>query len=66
MTGAGQGIGEAVALRLAQEGAAVGVLDRNPDTAKAVAEAIRQMGGASIALVADVTSAGAVGNVQQR
>lgn len=60
VTGAGQGIGEAVALRLAQEGAAVGVLDRNPDTAKAVAEAIRQMGGSSVALVADVTGAEAV------
>jgi NAD(P)-dependent dehydrogenase (short-subunit alcohol dehydrogenase family) len=60
VTGAGQGIGEAVAIRLAQEGAAVGVLDRNPDTAKVVAEAIMQMGGSAAALVADVTSAEAV------
>ena len=37
VTGAGQGIGQATAFRLAQEGAAIGVLDRNPESAEATA-----------------------------
>ena len=38
VTGAGQGIGEAIALRLARDGFAVAVADFNPDTAHQVAE----------------------------
>ncbi|MFH0825927.1 MAG: SDR family NAD(P)-dependent oxidoreductase [Pseudomonadota bacterium] len=60
VTGAGQGIGEATALRLARDGAAVGVLDRDPETAAAVAETIRSYGGRSLAVVADVADAAAV------
>lgn len=50
VTGGGQGLGEALCLRLAEEGAKVAVADINLDAAKAVAEKI---GGAAVAV--DVT-----------
>jgi NAD(P)-dependent dehydrogenase (short-subunit alcohol dehydrogenase family) len=40
VTGGAQGIGEAIALRLATGGAKVGVLDRQKDAARAVADRI--------------------------
>ena len=54
VTGAGSGIGRAIALRLAAEGACVVVADRDADSAAAVAE---QIGGTDIAVpcTADVT-----------
>ncbi|MEE7547328.1 (S)-acetoin forming diacetyl reductase [Xanthomonas sp. Kuri4-1] len=54
VTGAGQGIGEAIALRLAKDGFAVAVLDYNATTASQVAARIKQDGGRAIALTADV------------
>jgi len=54
VTGAGQGIGQATAFRLAQEGAAIGALDRNPESADATALTIKETGGRAIPLVADV------------
>ncbi len=60
VTGAGQGIGQATALRLAQEGAAVGVLDRNPESAKAAADEIRDRGGRAIELMADVANSSVI------
>ena len=60
VTGAGQGIGQATALRLAQEGAAIGVFDRNPETAEATARAINEAGGKATPLVADVADTEAV------
>jgi 3-oxoacyl-[acyl-carrier protein] reductase len=51
VTGAGAGIGAAVARRLASEGAAVTVIDRDGDAARAVAEEIGGTGAA-----ADVSS----------
>jgi NAD(P)-dependent dehydrogenase (short-subunit alcohol dehydrogenase family) len=55
VTGAGSGIGKAIAERLAAEGACVVAADRDADGAKAVAEGI---GGTdrAIAVTADVTS----------
>ncbi|MBI5568971.1 MAG: 3-oxoacyl-ACP reductase FabG [Desulfomonile tiedjei] len=66
VTGAGQGIGQATAVRLAREGAAVGVLDRNERTAEATSGAIQKMGGRSRALVADVADAAAVSRAVER
>ncbi|ATO34319.1 Diacetyl reductase [(S)-acetoin forming] [Dickeya dianthicola] len=56
VTGAGQGIGKAIALRLAKDGFAVAVVDYNSDTAGQVAQEIRHHGGNAIALTADVSN----------
>jgi NAD(P)-dependent dehydrogenase (short-subunit alcohol dehydrogenase family) len=55
VTGASSGIGRAAALRLAQEGAKVGVLARSDDKIAAVADEIAQAGSAGLALDADVS-----------
>ncbi|MDH2069277.1 (S)-acetoin forming diacetyl reductase [Pantoea sp. GD03673] len=55
VTGAGQGIGEAIALRLAKDGLAVAVADFNQETARQVAEKITRQGGKAIALKVDVS-----------
>jgi NAD(P)-dependent dehydrogenase (short-subunit alcohol dehydrogenase family) len=60
VTGGGSGIGRAVARRLAEEGAAVGVLDVRPGAAEAVASAIASDGGKAFGAVADVGSEPAV------
>ncbi|MCL2898078.1 (S)-acetoin forming diacetyl reductase [Brenneria tiliae] len=60
VTGAGQGIGRAIALRLAKDGFAIAVVDYNMDTAHNVAQEIEQAGGQAIALKADVADRDAV------
>ena len=55
ITGAGGGIGNATARRFAEEGAAVGVLDRDTATAEATAATIVDAGGRAIALSCDIT-----------
>jgi NAD(P)-dependent dehydrogenase (short-subunit alcohol dehydrogenase family) len=60
VTGAGQGIGRATALRFAREGAAVGVLDRNPETTAETVSIIKQMGARALDLVADVADTQAI------
>ncbi|WP_127499952.1 bifunctional aldolase/short-chain dehydrogenase [Actinoplanes solisilvae] len=59
VTGGGSGIGRAIALRLAAEGACVVVADRDFEAARTVAG---EIGGADVALAvaADVTSADAI------
>jgi len=54
VTGAGNGIGWAVALKLAAEGARVGCIDVNQAAAAQVAAAIGEAAGAAVALAADV------------
>lgn len=55
VTGAGQGIGRAIALRLAQDGFAVAVADFNQDTARRVADDIASAGGKALAIAVDVS-----------
>ena len=55
VTGAGQGIGRGIALRLARDGMSVVVADLKAEPAEAVASEIRALGVKSIACVMDVT-----------
>jgi glucose 1-dehydrogenase/3-oxoacyl-[acyl-carrier protein] reductase len=55
VTGAGSGIGRAVALRLATDGAAVACLDVNEQGVRDVAAQINACGGQALPVVADVT-----------
>jgi 2-hydroxycyclohexanecarboxyl-CoA dehydrogenase len=55
VTGAGQGIGRAIALELAGEGAKVCVADLNAETAKKTAGEIKAMGLEAIAVTVDIT-----------
>ncbi len=55
VTGAGQGIGAAVARAYAREGARVALVDMHADAARAVADDIESGGGTAIGLGCDVT-----------
>ncbi len=55
VTGGASGIGEAAALMLAKQGAAVAVVDLKLDAAQKVVDAISSAGGKAVALVADVS-----------
>ncbi|MFA9438635.1 SDR family oxidoreductase [Uliginosibacterium sp. sgz301328] len=55
VTGAGSGIGRAAALRLAAEGATVGVLTHASDEGLAVAQEIAEKGGRGIPITVDVS-----------
>jgi len=54
VTGAGSGIGRAIALRLARDGWAVAVNDVEPERAALVAREVDGAGGQGVAVVADV------------
>lgn len=60
VTGAGQGIGEAIARRFAAEEARVLVTDRDGGRAEHAAAAVRAAGGTATALECDVTDGAAV------
>jgi 3-oxoacyl-[acyl-carrier protein] reductase len=55
VTGGGQGIGRAIALRFAQEGAKIAVIDVMQDCAQAVAAEIKNAGSDAVAIACDVT-----------
>ncbi len=56
VTGAGRGIGKAIALAFAQAGARVAVNDINPDSCVKTAEEISASGGQALACQADVSN----------
>jgi 3-oxoacyl-[acyl-carrier protein] reductase len=56
VTGAGQGIGAAIAQALAEAGAFVTVNDLNPDRAEKTAESINQSDGQALAVAGDVSN----------
>ena len=57
VTGAGQGVGQGIALTLAAEGAAVAVTGRTLEKLEATCELIAQRGGRALPVVCDVKSA---------
>jgi NAD(P)-dependent dehydrogenase (short-subunit alcohol dehydrogenase family) len=56
VTGAGQGVGEGIARRLAEEGANVVIAARRCDTGEPIAESIRFNGGSAVCIETDVSS----------
>ncbi len=60
ITGAGEGIGRAIALSFAKEGAKIIIADINPKNAKKVSEEIIALGSKSLAIKTDVSKQKAV------
>ncbi|WP_432990458.1 SDR family NAD(P)-dependent oxidoreductase [Dactylosporangium sp. CA-233914] len=63
VAGAGRGIGEAVALRLAEAGAAVAVVDSRADRAAGTVAAVRQAGGTAVPIIANLLDASQVDQI---
>jgi NAD(P)-dependent dehydrogenase (short-subunit alcohol dehydrogenase family) len=55
VTGGGSGIGQAIALRLAAEGASVSILELRPEAGEETARLIRESGGNASVIAADVS-----------
>lgn len=55
VTGGGSGIGQAISLRLAEEGAIVSILELRPEAGEETARIIREGGGQASVLAADVS-----------
>ncbi len=66
VTGGGQGIGKAIALRLAKEGAAVMIAQRTLAKAEETAKEIRDAGGKAIAMSVDIRDDEQVNKVVQK
>jgi 3-oxoacyl-[acyl-carrier protein] reductase len=58
VTGASRGLGRAIALELAREGARVALCARTKETLEAAAAEVRALGAVAVAVVADVTTEG--------
>ena len=63
VTGAGRGIGRAIALQLAEAGARVAAADIDPDNADDTSAAIQESGGESLSIHADVGDLAAIGRM---
>jgi 3-oxoacyl-[acyl-carrier protein] reductase len=66
ITGAARGIGRAYALRFAEEGAAVAVIDLREREAEETAQQLRAIGGRALSLRADVTNESEMAAAAQR
>lgn len=60
VTGAGGGLGSAIASRFAEQGAAVVVHDVRPESVESVVDAIRAAGGRALGAVCDISDSAAV------
>jgi len=60
VTGAGQGIGRSIALKMAQEGADVVIAERNPDTGAQTAGEVEAVGRKAMSVAVDVADQRAV------
>ncbi|KAI7258278.1 hypothetical protein KC345_g10589 [Hortaea werneckii] len=60
VTGGGSGIGKAAAIRFAQHGAAVYMLDRTPEEAEQTRQEIESIGGTAFVIECDVANPGMV------
>ena len=63
VTGAGSGIGQAMAVRFAEQGALVAVNDVDPASASSTVERIAEAGGHALATPADVSNSAAVNDM---
>lgn len=63
VTGGGSGIGQAIAILFAQEGASVVVADLIEERAQTTIQMIQSAGGRGLAMAADVVETGAVSNM---
>ena len=66
ITGAGRGIGRAIALAYAAEGARVVVASRSADTVAAVCEEIRGLNGQALGVTCDVAQKAQIGAMTER
>jgi len=66
VTGAGRGIGRAIALALAREGADIGVNAAHLSSAEGTAKAVKELGRRAIAIEADVSEADQVDRMVNR
>jgi 3-oxoacyl-[acyl-carrier protein] reductase len=61
VTGAGRGIGAAEAIKMAQEGAEIAVLDLSAEAGQDTVATVKKAGGEAVAIACDVSSAKQVG-----
>ena len=66
VTGGGRGIGRAIALALAEEGADICVVSRTETEIQNVAEKVEAIGRKTLSVVVDVTDQGQVGKMAEQ